>query len=103
MLHQIAPEVNIECPVRSIPDEIEVVVTEMHIGDTITMGDLELPPSAKLLDEPDDPVASVQYISEEEEEEPEEGLEAAEPEIIGEAAAEEGEEGEAEGGEGEQE
>ena len=96
MLQQIASEVYIECVVTAIPEEIRVSVTEMKVGDTLSMSDLPIPEGATLLDEPDAPVCSVSFVSEEEVEEveAEEGVEAAEPEVIGEQP-EEGEEQEA--------
>ncbi len=99
VLQPILTELTVECMVRSIPDEIEIRVNDMEIGDTLTVADLELPDGVKAIDEPEAPVCSVTFITEEEvEEEPEEGLDvAAEPEVIGEKP-EEDEEGE--GGEG---
>jgi len=93
MLQQTMAEVNIECVVTAIPEEIEASVTELKIGETLQAGQLELPAGATLLDEPDSAVCSVTYVSEEEVEEVEAGAEAAaaEPEVIGEGEAGEGE------------
>jgi len=101
VLSQISTEVNIECVVTKIPEEIRVHVDDMEIGDTMYISDLELPEGATLVDDPETPIASVSIVTEEEveEAEAEEGVEAAEPEVIG-AAEEEGEE--AEGGEEEE-
>ena len=97
VLQQIASEVRIEVAVRSIPDEILVVVNEMNVGDKLTMADLPLPEGATLIGDAAAPVASVNVIAEEVEaeaaEEVEEGA-AAQPEVIGEKQ-EESEEGEA--------
>lgn len=97
VLQQIASEVRIEVAVRSIPEEILVVVNEMNVGDKLTMGDLPLPEGATLIGDAAAPVASVNVIAEEVEaevaEEAEEGA-AAEPEIIGEKE-EESDQGEA--------
>ncbi len=90
VLQQSAPEVTIECPVRAIPEDITVVVTEMKVGDTLTTGDLPLPDGAKLLAAADVLVARVRVLVEEVAEEvAEEG--GAQPEVIGETQEGEGE------------
>ena len=87
VLQQMASEVRIEVAVRSIPEEILVVINEMNVGDKLTLGDLSLPDGATLIGDAAAPVASVNVIAEEEEvEAAEEGEEGAstQPEIIGE-------------------
>jgi large subunit ribosomal protein L25 len=81
VLQQVASEVNIECTVRSIPEEIRVLVTGLKLGDALHARDIELPEGAKLLDEPEAMVCTVSVI--EEAPEPEEETESAEPEVIG--------------------
>ncbi len=97
VLQQTASEVNIEVAVRSIPEEILVVINDMNVGDKLTLGDLPLPDGATLTGDAAAPVASVNVIAEEAEaevaEEAEEGA-AAQPEVIGEKP-EESEEDEA--------
>ncbi len=90
MLQQITAEVTVECLVRNIPDDIRVYVNDLEIGDTLFVRDLEVE-NGKIMDDPDTPVASVTFISEEEvaEGEEEEGVSLAEPEVIGEVEAEE--------------
>jgi large subunit ribosomal protein L25 len=97
VLQQTADEVTVECAVRSIPDEIAVRVNEMRGGDVLQMKDLPLPEGVRLLDDPEETVATMTYVSEEEEVPAEEEV-AAEPEVIGREEAEEGEEA-PEGGE----
>ncbi|MHC4294442.1 MAG: 50S ribosomal protein L25, partial [Planctomycetota bacterium] len=92
VLQQTAAEVTIECAVRAIPEEITVMVTEMKVGDRLTMGDLPLPEGSKLLGVPETAIASIRVVVEEvveEEEEVTEEAPAAEPEVIGEAKEEE--------------
>jgi large subunit ribosomal protein L25 len=90
VLSQIASEVNVECLVTKIPDEIVLPVHEMHLNDTKNFADLDLPEGAKLLDDPEMPVCAVQYVSEEEEVvEEEEGAESLQPEVVGEKPEEE--------------
>lgn len=92
VLQQAVSTVRIECLVTDIPDVIDVRVGRMQVGDTLHAGDLELPSGATLLDEPETVICSVIVIAEEIEEAapPEEGAEAAEPEVIGEKAEEQG-------------
>ncbi len=79
-------------PVQAIPDEIVMLVTNLKVGDHLTMAELPLPEGAKLLDDPETVVASVRILVEEEVEAPAEGEEeAAEPEVIGETEGAEGE------------
>jgi large subunit ribosomal protein L25 len=82
VLQQSEAEVQIECPVHSIPEEIKHVVTEMQLNDRLYMKDLILPEGASLLSDADTIVATVAELAEEEEA-PAEGEEAAEPEVIG--------------------
>ncbi|MFP4214301.1 MAG: 50S ribosomal protein L25 [Phycisphaerae bacterium] len=98
MLQQITAEVTVECLVRNIPEDIRVYVNDLEIGDTLFVRDLEVE-DGKIMDDPETPVASVTFISEEEvaEGEEEEGVSLAEPEVIGEAEAEEEGEGTPEG------
>jgi large subunit ribosomal protein L25 len=84
VLQQLAAEVQIECLVTAIPEEIRVSVNDMKIDDVIYMRDLPLPDGVELLDEPDSIVCSVSVVAEEEVEEAEVAEEtAAEPEVIG--------------------
>jgi large subunit ribosomal protein L25 len=98
MLQQITAEVTVECLVRNIPEEIRVYVNDLEIGDTLFASDLEVE-DGKIIEDPETPIASVTFISEEEvaEGEEEEGAALAEPEVIGEAEREEEAEGEGEG------
>ena len=87
ILQQALSEIQIECTVQSIPEEIVVMVTEMKVGDRLLVGDLPLGDGTKLLGDPGATVAIVRIVTEEvvEEEAP------AEPDVIGEVK-EEGEE-----------
>ncbi len=75
-------ELEIECEALSIPERLEVSVKELHIGQSITAGQVPLPAGAKLLSDPE--VIAVHCIEakkEEEEVTAEAGV--VEPEIIG--------------------
>ena len=92
MLQQIAAEVRIECPVRSIPEDIPLQVGNLRAGSRLSMGDLALPAGSKLLSDPSAPVAAVRMVAEEVEAEGAEEAEATQPEVIGDAEqAEDGE------------
>ena len=89
VLQQMNSEVNVECLVRDMPEEIRVMVTDLKVGDSILMRDLELPEGVKLLDNEDTRVCSVNVIAEEEEAEAvEEEAQGAQPEVIGEKTEE---------------
>lgn len=93
VLQQVATEVNIECTVRHIPDDIQAMVTELKLGDSLLMKDLALPEGATLVDDEETMVCNVIMVAEEVEEPAEEDEEGAQPEVIGERADEEGEAG----------
>jgi large subunit ribosomal protein L25 len=90
VLQQPVTEINIEIAVRDLPEEIEVRVNDLNIWDKISLGEVELPTGAKLLDDPDEVLCNVIEISEEEVE-AEEGEAPLQPEVIGEAEQDEGE------------
>jgi len=80
-------EVEIECEALSIPEHIEVNINELKVGDSVTAGDLQLPPAAKLLSDADAVV--VQCIEARDEEEEAVAPGSVEPEVIGRKADEE--------------
>jgi len=84
VLQQIAAEAKIECPVRAIPESIDVSVSDMGIGQSLTIADLSLPDGSRCLDDPAAPVAVVRVVAEEEAAPAEEEEAPAEPEVIGE-------------------
>lgn len=88
VLQQTESEAQIECPVRSIPDELRHLVTEMKLEDRLYMKDLVLPEGATLLSEPNTLIAGVIEVAEEEVAPAEGEEETAEPEVIGEKPAE---------------
>jgi large subunit ribosomal protein L25 len=82
VLQQIVNEVEIECLVTDIPDNIIHNVSEMAIDDVVHIKDLKLPQGAKALQDEDLIVAMVKVISEDEAA-PAVEAETAEPEVIG--------------------
>lgn len=102
ILDFVMREVEVTCLPGDIPQQIEVDVEELHIGDHVEVGDLDVPEGVTIEDDPDRVVVGVHVreeleLPEEEEPEEEELLEGeeAEPEVIGKGKAEE--EGEEEG------
>ena len=82
-------EVEIECLPTEIPEEIEVEVGPMKIGDTVYIKDLKPPPGVKILNDPELTILSVVPPAKEEVVEAVPGEEAEEPEVIAKGKKEE--------------
>jgi large subunit ribosomal protein L25 len=54
-------EVHVECLPGDIPKSVELDVSELHLGDHLTAGDLQLPAGVALLDEPERVLVSVMH------------------------------------------
>lgn len=85
VLAQTLTEVELECLVTSIPEEVRANIAHLKAGENLTAGELELPDGALLVTEANAPVATVRV----KEEEVEEGAvgeaettDSAEPEMI---------------------
>ncbi|HKI86790.1 MAG TPA: 50S ribosomal protein L25 [Thermoanaerobaculia bacterium] len=93
ILDFVTRSVELECLPRDIPQAIEVNISELHIGQHIEVGELELPAKVTLMEEPDRVILSIAHPRlEEVEGEAEEELleaEAEEPEVIRKGKAEE--------------
>lgn len=87
LLDQPLTEVEIECLVTEIPEVLRPNISELHIGDSLCVRDLELPPSGKPVSNPEEVVATVRALAVSKDAEGEEGEAAeatsAEPEVIG--------------------
>ena len=70
-LSQLMRELGIECFPNAIPEQIEVDVAEVNIGDVVHVRDLRLPEDIGLMADSDEPVLTVLAPVEEEEEAPE--------------------------------
>lgn len=82
-------ELTIRCPADKMPEHLEVNINELELDQSITAGEIELPPSAELLiDGSEIVVACVTPTAEAEAAEGEEGG-MAEPEVIGRKADDE--------------
>jgi large subunit ribosomal protein L25 len=95
VLTQVMSDIEIECLVTQIPEDIRHNVADLALGDVVHVSDLKLPDGVTAIPEGDQIVATVKEVQEEAPAEAAEG--AAEPEVIG--KAEDGAEGAAEGGE----
>jgi large subunit ribosomal protein L25 len=103
VLTQIVREVTVEALPMSIPDRLELDVTELEIGGQVRVGEIVVPEDVKLLDDPEAVVATVAAPRVEVEEEVVEEIEGEEVEAAAEAEAEPeaGAEAQAEGDTGE--
>lgn len=89
VLEKVMTEIELECQVTNIPEEIRVSVNHLQVGDTLTAGELELPEGTQLITEEDLPVVTVTVMAEEEEAEEAEPEAEAEPEVISKKPSEE--------------
>ncbi|NLA10982.1 MAG: 50S ribosomal protein L25 [Firmicutes bacterium] len=67
-------EVSVRCLPVNIPELLEIDLSSLEIGDSVSVGSLTLPEGVTLLTEPEEPLAQVLAPEEEEEEEEEEEL-----------------------------
>jgi large subunit ribosomal protein L25 len=97
VLEHVLWEVKVECLPTDIPEKIELEVTNMKIGDSVLVKDLQVPPGVKILDDAEQTVISVTppYVEKPAEEVAAE--EITEPELIREKKEKEEEETAAEG------
>ncbi len=99
LLDFVTREIEVECLPSNIPQSVQLVVSELHIGQHVEASELEVPEGVELLTDAERVIVSValQKVVEEEVEEVEEDLlietEATEPEVIqrGKVEAEAGE------------
>ena len=98
VLEQIIREIEIRCEPRDIPDAIDVDVTNLDVHDVLHVSDIKVPENVEILDDPEQVIATVGIVKEEEVAPAPavEGEEPAEPELIGKGKKEE--EGEEEAG-----
>lgn len=88
LMHSLR-EVAVEALPATLPDAIDVDISALEIGDSVTIGDLVAPDGVDIIDDPEGVVCSVTVPTLEPEEE-EEGEEITEPELIGEEPSEDG-------------
>jgi len=88
VLDQHLMEIELECLVTEIPEILHPLVTELNLGDSLLVKDLQLPANVTVLTDPNERVATVTTVAEEPEEteeatEGEDAEKSAEPERIG--------------------
>jgi large subunit ribosomal protein L25 len=83
VLQHVMWEVEVECLPTNIPDKIEVDITNLKIGETLSIKDIQLPEGVKILGDPESIVFNVEHVKAVEEAvaAPAEG-ESTEPELI---------------------
>ena len=96
ILEQPVTVIEIETLATNIPDMLHVNIEGLTIDEPLTAGDLNLPEGITTTLSPDTIIAAIHIVEEEPEEELVSEGEAAEPELIGKADEEEGDEGEVE-------
>jgi len=96
VLDIVLREIAVEALPGSIPEHIEVDISQLAVGDNIHVRDLTAPPGVKIVEEADEIVLSVLVPSKAEEEVPAVAApELLQPELVGEKKPAEGEEAEA--------
>lgn len=83
IVQQPSYELQVRAMPRDIPEEIEVDISELEIGDSISVSDLPVSDKYEFLDDPDATIVSVLPPEEEEEESTEEVDLSVEPELVG--------------------
>lgn len=94
VLEQIIREIEIRCEPREIPDVLEIDVSNLDVHDVLHVSDVPVGDTIEILTDPEQVVATVGIVKEEEVAAPAaEGEEPTEPEVIGKGKKdEEGEE-----------
>ncbi|MBN2212528.1 MAG: 50S ribosomal protein L25 [Sedimentisphaerales bacterium] len=82
VLEQVTAEIEVECAVTAIPENIRVQVNEMKVGDTLTAANLVLPEGVVLACDPTMVIATVRVMAEEPEAVVATEGEETEPEVI---------------------
>ena len=85
VIEQRVTDLEVECPVGSIPDAIRLRVNDLGLGDSLHVRELDLPEGVTATLGADEVVVTVRTLTEaadEPEEETEEGAASAEPELI---------------------
>jgi large subunit ribosomal protein L25 len=98
ILEHILWELEIECLPMDIPDHVEADISELEIGDSISVSQVSVPEGVSVLADPNAKIVLVAAPRVEEVEEVEEeieGEEGEEPEVISEGGKEEAAEGDA--------
>jgi large subunit ribosomal protein L25 len=88
VVEQSLHEARIECEATEVPESLEVNVNQLELGDSITLSQLELPRSGKIVGNPDEVVVQCVVPAEVPEEEEAAEISEVQPEVIGRKAEE---------------
>ena len=83
VVEHVTHEVEIECAVNALPDKLVVSINDLHLNQSITAAQLELPGGAVLLSDAEAVIVHVVEPVEQSDEAEVPGAEGAEPEVIG--------------------
>jgi large subunit ribosomal protein L25 len=89
VVENLLHEATIECEATDVPESLQVNVNQLNLGDSITLSQLELPKSAKIIGNVDEVVVQCVVPAEVPEEEEVAEVSEVQPEVIGRKAAEE--------------
>ncbi len=89
IVEHLVRELEIECLPKDLPSSIEVDVTPLDLGDSLSVGDIKVPSGVKILTHPQEVVVSVVSPVREEVVEAEEKEVAEEVEVVGKEKEEE--------------
>jgi len=95
VLQQMLREIEVECLPLDIPEKIEVDISGLEIGDSVSVSEIEVGDNFEIITPLEEVIVTVilpTEIVEDEDEEGEEEEEFVEPEVIGEESEEEAEE-----------
>lgn len=84
ILQQLLREIDLQCLPTQIPDQLTADVSKLTIGDSLTLGELELEEGLELVTPPEEVIATIVIPSEEPSEDEEDEDAVLEPEVIGE-------------------
>jgi large subunit ribosomal protein L25 len=82
VLDQMRADIELECLVTNIPENVRVMVSGMNVGDMLLAKDVTLPSGITLVTDAETPIAAVRVMAEEVEEEVEGEASGDEPEVI---------------------
>jgi large subunit ribosomal protein L25 len=88
VVDQFIHELEIECPAVAIPDKLAINVNDLHLGKSLSVADISVPPEVRILADPANVVVDCHEPKAEVEVAPVE-VTSAEPEVIGRAEKEE--------------
>jgi large subunit ribosomal protein L25 len=82
VLEHLIHEIPLECEVTELPDKLAININHLGVGDSVTAGQIELPPTARILIEADEIVVQCVEPAAVPEEEAAAAPGAEEPEVI---------------------